>query len=674
MSEWRDQLLKDITPGVSSVVVVADPDALLADEGVMTELRSRGFDVLSYEDPVAFRYAYEMRKKQNTDSNLLVLVEAAYETVKKLPYDVLKSARTVSVSLAELFPRLSYPVVAALPRSYLDSLYKAQQEEQPNNRGDKETKDFILLHVFGIAPQLIKDDADLLTMLLRRHYRQENLPSVLEDRLIQRLKSQECFRKWPLEEILPDRHAFLRFLQERWPLYLDRLYVELNHGDRQGHNMATGERHSDTITMPGPHCLPFAHDDVRVYIDNFFAEGLLQPVEHEAASELEKTWVATGIKSDPEKDRAGRLERLLAIAEENTPSQDATSHAWLTFIEKWASLLFVIYESGKPVEQSLMDQFNKCRERVDTEFLTWLKTRYGGLANRPPEPPDMVHHAPRLLARRRQQEHADKVALLVIDGMAYHQWGMLREQVSDIENTKISESAVFAWVPTVTSISRQALFAGRTPYFFSKTLYRTDTERGLWEKFWQENGLTQREIAYCKGAGDAEMAQEIRERAADNLVKSFGIVITAVDKLMHTAETTSGMHAVLRDWTEQNIVGKIVEVLLDNGYYIILTSDHGNTEAVGVGKPKEGVLGEQCGQRARIYSDNTFRESVAHKFPESIQWPSSSSGLPEDCLPLIAPSGKAFIDNGKRSVCHGGVSPEELLVPFIEITRNHQVS
>ena len=45
--------------------------------------------------------------------------------------------------------------------------------------------------------------------------------------------------------------------------------------------------------------MPFDHHDVRIYIDNLFLEGLLQPVPHEQSQALAKTWVAYGIKVSP---------------------------------------------------------------------------------------------------------------------------------------------------------------------------------------------------------------------------------------------------------------------------------------------------------------------------------------------------------------------------------------
>ena len=43
----------------------ADPDRLLSEETILDRIRARGFDLIPFEDHVAFRYAYETRYRQS---------------------------------------------------------------------------------------------------------------------------------------------------------------------------------------------------------------------------------------------------------------------------------------------------------------------------------------------------------------------------------------------------------------------------------------------------------------------------------------------------------------------------------------------------------------------------------------------------------------------------------
>ena len=110
-----------------------------------------------------------------------------------------------------------------------------------------------------------------------------------------------------------------------------------------------------------------------------------------------------------------------------------------------------------------------------------------------------------------------------------------------------------------------------------------------------------------------------------------------------------------------------LDLLLDRGFRVYLTSDHGNVEASGCGRPAEGAVADLRGERVRIYSDAVLRGKVKERFPAALEW--GTVGLPEDYLALLAPARQAFVQEKQRTVSHGGVSVEELIVPLIQIER-----
>ena len=197
MSSWRDQILKDFTPKVARLTLVADPDGLLLEEGILEGIRERGFELIPFEDHIAFRYAYESKFRSRWDrgehTDLVVVLHSQASDLSGLPYDLLQAGRRLSFNLGDIFPNLSHPVVTALDRGDLDALYEAQNNHAPGQLGDNATKEFVLRHVFGIAPELIKQPSDLLRVLLRRHYRSQRIPSVLDERFIQILASEHHF-------------------------------------------------------------------------------------------------------------------------------------------------------------------------------------------------------------------------------------------------------------------------------------------------------------------------------------------------------------------------------------------------------------------------------------------------------------------------------------------------
>jgi len=70
---------------------------------------------------------------------------------------------------------------------------------------------------------------------------------------------------------------------------------------------------------------------------------------------------------------------------------------------------------------------------------------------------------------------------------------------------------------------------------------------------------------------------------------------------------------------------------------------------------------------ARIYTDPAFLALARQQSPTAIEW--TNMGLPAQLRILLAPQLDAFLNVDHHAVCHGGVALEEVIVPFIQISR-----
>ncbi len=670
MSNWRDQILREFTPKVARLTIVADSDGLLLEEGILEGIRRRGFELIPFEDHIAFRYAYEskfrVRWDRGEDTDLVVVLRSRDSDYSELPYDLLHAGRKLSFSLGDVFRNLSYPVLTALDRGDLDAMYEAIEKHAPGPLGDNATKEFVLRHVFEIAPELVKQPLDLLRVLLRRHYLGLRVPPVLDEWFVALLRQNSIFEDWPLEILVPDREAFFTFLQERWPIFLNRLVKRPQETveESSGYN----------FSVQGPSDLPFEHHDIRIYIDTLFLEGFLQPVSHENAETLAAAWAGIGVRNNPSEERNFRLKKLIERLTATVPVNDARHTDWFHFARGWAEMKVLSNQDGG-VNEELSSGIMELTRLVDDRFSSWIRRRFGGLIQLPPNPPVMIHHIPRLMANSvleaqtsSRGESSEKLALLVIDGLAMDQWLVLRSVLASHRPVfRIREQAVFAWVPSLTSLSRQAVFAGKAPVFFPDSIDTTAKEPALWTQFWVDRGFTQNEVLYVKGLGDGSL-ESVSEALSHPKVRIAGLVLDKIDKIMHGMELgAAGMHNQVGQWARQPYLSTLLELLLDRGFHIYLTSDHGNVEAEGCGRPAEGAVADLRGERVRIYSDEALRRKVKERFPEAMEW--DPIGLPEDCLSLLAPSRRAFVQEKMYIVSHGGISVEEIIVPFIQIER-----
>jgi len=328
-------------------------------------------------------------------------------------------------------------------------------------------------------------------------------------------------------------------------------------------------------------------------------------------------------------------------------------------------------EHTDTIKGKVKEKTKDLQTKMDDGFTSWLLKRYAGLVNLPSVPPVMLHHLPRFLAREVDDCPNCKVALIVVDGLALDQWLVVRDALASKKQGYIfREQAVFSWVPSLTSISRQAAFAGKAPIFFPNSVQTTDKEAALWSQFWADQGFSPNEVVYIKGLGDGSL-ESVSESLSHPQARIAGLVVDKVDKIMHGMQMgTAGMHNQVGQWAKQQYLRTLIDLLLDKGYQVYLTSDHGNIEAKGCGRPSEGVMADLRGERVRVYSDGTLCRKMKELFPNALEW--GPVGLPEDYFALLAPARQAFVQEKQSTVCHGGISLEELIVPLVMIERGSE--
>jgi hypothetical protein len=577
--------------------------------------------------------------------------------LESLPYDLLHAGRRLVFDLGSIFPHLSYAIIEKLDRSLFDELFNAQIKSNPDRMGDNATKDFILRHVFGIAAELINKEVHLLKELLRIHYAKTNLPKILSDRIIFVLKEQKGFQDWPLEMIVPDEKCFFAFLQERWPLYLESINVN---------NKVQEDKKEASLSFTGPNCLPFDHQDIKVYIDNLFVEGQLHPIVNHHIKLEPKSWARIGLIEDKAEEDNTRINRLFEVVALGKPSLESRHTDWVIFSQKWAELSALIHCTKS---DSNLVKFREFSEKVNSSFANWLINNYASLINLPPTNPPMLHHVARRLAREIESVKGSSIALLVVDGLALDQWVTIRQILQKQDsNLVIRESATFAWVPTLTSVSRQAIFSGKPPMLFPASINSTNSEGKLWQQFWEENNLSRLDISYQRGLADGIVEKILEENLRIGKTKVIGLVVDKIDKIMHGMQLGSaGMHNQIKQWCEGGFLNSLIGYLLGHGFQVWLTADHGNIECKGKGRPSEGVIAETKGERVRVYPTPELRAQVASKYSFAKEW--STIGLPPKYYPLVASGNDAFITPDETIVGHGGISIEEVIVPLIKFER-----
>ncbi|MBK7032428.1 MAG: BREX-3 system phosphatase PglZ [Ignavibacteria bacterium] len=517
MASWRDTILKNFKPKISRLTLVADPDGLLTEEGMLTAIKDRGFDMIPFDDPIAFRYAYESQYRRKWDTgqctDLVVVLRSAESQLDKLPFDLLKAGRQLPLALHQFFPKLNYKVIAGLDREYLDAVDEAYQQHDGNQLTERETKEFVLMHCFGIVPKLVKTPVQLLKELMSLHSRKVLLPDFLEEHLLESLTKEATFANWPLADILTSREKFLRFLQYEWKLFL----ASLSDKSQQSR-------------------VPFSHEDVRAYIDTFFLDASLTPVGRDDVTDL-PAWVMTGVAHDPRADAVRRFQGLREKFESTLPVADVSHKEWQQAAQRWAELVVLRWEWDEALDDADRTAWASLHTKVEDSFGQWMKNRYGSLHNLPyQQQPVMVHQISRFMAFERNRKKLPKIALLVLDGLAFDQWLLLKKNLEATDKAwRFQESTAFAWIPTLTSVTRQSIFAREPPLYFPASLETTSKERTHWLRFWYDQGVQKNAVELVtniKGADDSDL-----ELALTNpRLSVLGIIWNRIDNFVHSSE------------------------------------------------------------------------------------------------------------------------------------------
>lgn len=659
MSVWSDRILREFPTDLARFWIACDPDDLLLDERILHSLRERGFEVLPFEDSIAFRTEYEERYRIAWDrgedgSAKALILQLRGSDLNALPWDYVREGRKVSLGLADLFPKLSYGVIRHIDSEYHEALFQAHNKHAQQPLGESETKNFILTHIFRISPYLLNRAEDFWRELLRLHYRRSGLPPLLANHVGSILAESSGLEDLPVAELLSSKSFTLRVLQDSWDQFLAR------HGARSQRFADT--EHDGTHSFP----IPFDHPDVRMIIDNMFFEGTLQPVDIAVSPSSLPIWAKVGLKRDASALGDWVAKGVKRIGEE-IPDKDSSHRDWSDFARRMGEILYRFHNLSVQQANGVQQQVRTLQIEVDARLRDWIFERFTDLPSRPPaNGPVMLHHVPRYLAMRRSAGE-ERIALLVFDGLAIDQWFQIREHLaSRIPGLTVEENACFAWLPTLTSVSRQALFSGLKPREFSDSIEKTSKEPTLWARFWQENGLRKPEIFYRKSLKWNGQLDELAETLSQPSIKVAGIVVDMIDEIVHGATLGKrGIAGQIAEWCDTGFVERLFFLLAGHGYHIYLTADHGNVEAEGIGQLNQGVISDLRGERVRTYRS----EALATSVPEDIDaFRFDLAGLPPDFLPLYASTRGAFVPQGDQIVAHGGMSIEELIVPFVKVS------
>lgn len=304
---------------------------------------------------------------------------------------------------------------------------------------------------------------------------------------------------------------------------------------------------------------------------------------------------------------------------------------------------------GEAVAMSKVDDM--VRMELNWRFGTWLEAQYGLMLSSH-NPAVLRLHS--LLGRLDEELGSEKLLLLVVDAMGLVSWEYVSQRWKDDGIISHAETrSAFAILPTITTLSRRALFEGKLPASFSEDKHSQRLERTLWLSRFGTDGAY---FGTDEESGQSDAFALGRRRVC--------IIDVSWDKRGHSIDPkTETLAEAARAWGGRTPLRGTVQKALASGYRVILTADHGQVECIGRGRLNVGTLPEERSKRVMIFSDN----ALCHSFENECCHAFRPAGLPSDVFPLFAHDNASFDIKDSQTVSHGGMSMEEALVPVAEV-------
>ena len=284
----------------------------------------------------------------------------------------------------------------------------------------------------------------------------------------------------------------------------------------------------------------------------------------------------------------------------------------------------------------------------------------------------------------------EKIFFILIDNFRLDQWISVKSLLSDFFT--FDENLYYSILPTATQYARNAIFSGLMPLDieknFSNLWIDEESEEG---KNINEEPLIKTQIERFRKNYTFSYHKIYDSRYGDKLVNTVAdliknqlnvIVLNFIDMLSHArtesimirelAQSEAAYRSLTRSWFQHSTALELLKKIAGRGCKIIITTDHGT---IRVDNPLK-IIGDKNTNTNLRYKVGKNLADYNYKEVYEIRDP-VKGGLPSPNLSskYVFALGESFfaypnsynyyVSYYKNTFQHGGISLEEMLVPFI---------
>lgn len=287
------------------------------------------------------------------------------------------------------------------------------------------------------------------------------------------------------------------------------------------------------------------------------------------------------------------------------------------------------------------------------------------------------------------------VFLLVIDNLRYDQWKLIHPIISDFY--KIDEEILYCSIlPTATQYARNSIFSGLLPSEIEKQFpqYWVHDEEEEGKNMYEKELLTQMLERYHKDytcyyekVNNSKVGEHVVKNLNQIIENKLNVIVynyidmlshvrTEMDVLKELAKDEAAFRSLTLSWFKHSPLFDLLKELSSRNSTVIITTDHGN---IRVQNPLK-VIGDR-----NTSTNIRYKVGKNLKYPEknvlSVLKPEEFS-LPKSNLSstyIFARNNdffaypknyNYFVNYYKDTFQHGGISMEEMLIPFVVLRPN----